>query len=123
MHTFSAKAAVAAAGEELWQEDEQRRFNAYFEGRDAVLQRFKPGVETVHLVSHAYVYSLAVLCPLLHANRKHKSLDAFARCLLETLAAGHGCHRCFQAAVGIPCTSSRGTAAASGLPWSRSCTG
>jgi hypothetical protein len=42
--------ALASAGESIWQEAEQRRSNAYFEGRKAVLQRFKPGVETVHLV-------------------------------------------------------------------------
>jgi hypothetical protein len=45
------QAALAAAGDAIWQEAEQRRSNAHFEGREAVLQRFKPGVETVHLVS------------------------------------------------------------------------
>lgn len=42
--------ALAAAGDAIWQEPEQRRSNAHFEGREAVLQRFKPGVETMHLV-------------------------------------------------------------------------
>ena len=42
--------ALASAGDAVWREAEQRRSNAYFEGREAVLQRFKPGVETVHLV-------------------------------------------------------------------------
>jgi hypothetical protein len=42
--------ALAAAGDAIWQEAKQRRSNAHFEGREAVLQRFKPGVETVHLV-------------------------------------------------------------------------
>jgi hypothetical protein len=50
MCASSLQDALASAGDGIWQEAEQRRSNAHFEGREAVLQRFKPGVETVHLV-------------------------------------------------------------------------